>query len=294
MNKKTALTFLLSISLLVLDNSFLYADAYYGPQKIPLEKEEQKGIALTQKWQQGSKDSLQPFSGIEGEVSFVFGVQEPKVICAPIRITDITLQEGENISAIHLGDTARWNVDTTTEGIGPTEKTHILIKPLDSGLQTNMVIITDRRDYHISLKSTPKDYISKVSFIYPECEWKKALLQKKAKRLYRERKTIPETGEYLGNLDFNYVVYGKAAWKPIRVYNDGRKTIIQMPSWIEEKYAPVLLEIERDGSLVEDTKTRMVNYRLKGDRYIVDDVFDKAMLVEGVGRYQNKIIIERR
>ena len=37
----------------------------------------------------------------------------------------------------------------------------------------------------------------------------------------------------------------------------------------------------------------MINYRLQGDRYIVDAVFDKAILVAGVGSNQNRITITR-
>jgi type IV secretory pathway VirB9-like protein len=36
-----------------------------------------------------------------------------------------------------------------------------------------------------------------------------------------------------------------------------------------------------------------VNYRVRGDRYIVDLVFDKAVLISGVGRQQTKVTITR-
>jgi type IV secretion system protein VirB9 len=37
----------------------------------------------------------------------------------------------------------------------------------------------------------------------------------------------------------------------------------------------------------------MVNYRLQGDRYIVDTVFDKAILIAGVGGNQRRVTITR-
>lgn len=37
----------------------------------------------------------------------------------------------------------------------------------------------------------------------------------------------------------------------------------------------------------------MVNYRLQGDRYIVDALFDKAMLIAGVGSRQRRVTITR-
>ena len=40
---------------------------------------------------------------------------------------------------------------------------------------------------------------------------------------------------------FAYSVSGNAVWKPVRVYNDGQKTIIQMPKVMAQTEAPTLL-----------------------------------------------------
>jgi type IV secretion system protein VirB9 len=37
----------------------------------------------------------------------------------------------------------------------------------------------------------------------------------------------------------------------------------------------------------------MVNYRMQGDRYIVDRVLDHAELVSGVGSSQTRVVITR-
>jgi P-type conjugative transfer protein TrbG len=104
---------------------------------------------------------------------------------------------------------------------------------------------------------------------------------------------MPGTREYMGNLSFEYEVSGSAAWKPVRVYNDGRKTIIQMPSTMAQTEAPALLVVRKDGGVFTDDETVMVNYRVQGDRYIVDSVFDKAILIAGVGSSQDRVTIQR-
>ena len=38
----------------------------------------------------------------------------------------------------------------------------------------------------------------------------------------------------------------------------------------------------------------MVNYRVKGDTYIVDRLFDRAALLLGVGKHQEKVEITRQ
>jgi type IV secretory pathway VirB9-like protein len=68
----------------------------------------------------------------------------------------------------------------------------------------------------------------------------------------RQDKTIPQTGEYLGDLSFDYDVDGSVAWKPVRVYNDGRKTIIEMPKAMQQTESPSLLVVRKDGGLFTD------------------------------------------
>ncbi|MNG33350.1 Conjugal transfer protein [compost metagenome] len=57
--------------------------------------------------------------------------------------------------------------------------------------------------------------------------------------------------------------------------------------------APTLLVVRKDGGWFRDDETVMVNYRVQGDRYIVDTVFDKAILIAGVGKSQDRITILR-
>ena len=104
--------------------------------------------------------------------------------------------------------------------------------------------------------------------------------------------TFPETNEYLGNLNFNYRIQGNARFKPVRVYNNGIKTIIEMPREMSNREAPALLVLRKRGFFQKSEKV-MVNYRLQGCRYIIDNVFDKAVLVIGSGSSQEQITITR-
>jgi len=109
----------------------------------------------------------------------------------------------------------------------------------------------------------------------------------------KSSRTIPSTGEYLGDLDFLYSVSGEASWKPLRVYNDGKKTIIQMPTTFSQQEAPVLMVVRKEGGFFSKDTEVMVNYRLQHDRYIVDAVFDKAYLIAGVGSDQSRVTITK-
>ncbi len=75
--------------------------------------------------------------------------------------------------------------------------------------------------------------------------------------------------------------------RPVRVFDDGAKTFIQMPAELQHREAPVLLVVGNDG------KGEMTNYRVKDQTYIVDRLFDRANLVLGSGKKAQKVEISR-
>ncbi|MDP2117280.1 MAG: TrbG/VirB9 family P-type conjugative transfer protein, partial [Brevundimonas sp.] len=95
------------------------------------------------------------------EDAFVGGVQvftwSPgrvfEVWTAPLRVTTLTLAPGETLVAKAAGDTVRWQIGEAVSGEGAGQRTHVLLKPLERGLETNLVLTTNRRVYLIDLKS---------------------------------------------------------------------------------------------------------------------------------------------
>lgn len=224
----------------------------------------------------------------DGKIVFLFGSTLPSVVCSPLHVCDLELQPGETVMDIRLGDTMRWEATPSMSGSGANLTSHIIIKPHAVGLVTSLAIMTDRRVYHIQLKSRKQNWMPRIGFSYPneiKKEW--AAYYAKTKTI-QERKVIPETRESVDDLDFDYEVTGSAKWKPLRVYNNGVKTIIQMPKVMNQTEAPALL------ALGEGEKEQLVNYRLHGDRYIVDQIFDSAILIAGVGKSQSKVTIKRK
>ena len=257
---------------------------YFGGENPVLTPAEQKALKIARDWQARSATQLTPVPGPDGAIRFLHGAVQPSIVCAVMQVTDIELEPGEQINNISIGDSARWLVEPAVTGAGVAEVQHIVIKPMDVGLETSLMVTTNRRTYHFRLRSHRTQYMPKVSFIYPDTVQQRFMALRDRKEEERKEKTIPETQEYLGNLDFNYNLSGSAPWKPVRVYNDGVKTIIQMPP--KQTEAPSLLVLNGDEEV-------MVNYRLQGDRFIVDQLFDKAILIAGVGSKQTKITITR-
>lgn len=269
-------------------------DAYLGEQNPVLSPLEKQALAIGNQWRNpGKHHSVAPSQGKQGFIQFIFGASQPRVVCAVLQVCDIALQTGEQISGINMGDTARWLLEPAVTGRGAGEIQHVIVKPLAVNLNTNMVVTTDRRAYNIQLRSHRSEYMAQVSFVYPDEVFEKwQHLQQRAEKA-RNQQTLPETGEYLANLNFAYTVSGDAPWKPLRVFNDGTKTIIQMPETLSQTEAPTLLAIREKSGLFADDEQVLVNYRVQSNRFIVDGLPDKVILVAGVGSQQDKITIER-
>lgn len=269
------------------------ADQYFASKNVNLSKQERNALASSGKWRTAASVGIPPVAGPDGAIRYMFGTQQPSVVCAVLQICDIELQLGEQVNSIHLGDTARWHVEPAVTGSGASEVQHLIVKPLDVGLETSLLVTTNRRTYHFRLRSHRTEFMPRIAFSYPEettAKWQ-AIKQKETQE--RQERTIPQTGEYLGDLSFAYAIDGTVAWKPLRVYNNGIKTIIQMPAAMAQTEAPTLLVLRKDGGWFSEPDMVMVNYRLQGDRYIVDTVFDKAILIAGVGSGQDRVTITR-
>lgn len=252
-------------------------------QRKALNAKEQKAAELARQWIEAKS---MPVRKEDGKIVYLYGSTLPTVICAPLSVCDIELQEGEKIIGTPMiGDAARWEAKPALSGGALSQVSHVLIKPHENGLTTTMVVTTNRRTYHIKLVSSSKNWTPRVGFTYPDDIERQWQLYNAEATANSERKTLPETRENIDSLNFDYEVSGSANWKPVRVYNDGLKTYIQMPATMAQTEAPALLVLGSDG------EKQIVNYRLKKDRFIVDQIFSKAVLIAGVGGSQDKVTI---
>lgn len=270
----------------------ILSDKYFSVNTpAPLTQVDQKALKVARDY---NKSIAAPTSGFGGTVEFAFGNGQPTIVCAPLYVTDITLQVGETINALQMGDSVRWSLEPMMSGGPAGDRVHIIVKPKDVGLETNLIIGTNKRVYNLRLKSTRHQYLPAVSFSYPEVEMTKWHMANKAKMDKQERETIPETGERISNLDFEYAVKGNAVWKPLRVYNDRSKTYIDMPATIDAEEVPTILTLRDTGSVFSDEETEIINYRYQNGRFIIDGVPEKLILISGVGSEQQRITLTRK
>jgi type IV secretion system protein VirB9 len=263
-----------------------------GPN-VPLSRKERKGVAYGREWA-GNRDL--PARGADGGVVFVFGSTLPAVVCAPLYVCDLVLQEGESVNDINVGDAVRWQISPATQGTGESAITHIIIKPTDVGLSTNLVITTSRRAYTIKLVSHNDNWMPRVSFQYPEdarTQW--GLYRSQQERQREATAAQAEAAEDAGHVVFRYSLSGdEPSWRPVRVYASSTKTYIQFPRGIGSGDLPALVALANDGGLFTEPTKELVNYRFVNGRFEVDKVLERGALISGVGRDQVKVEIERQ
>jgi type IV secretion system protein TrbG len=206
-----------------------------------------------------------------------------RLYAAPEQVTDIVLQVGEVLNAISAGDTVRWVVGDTVSGTGAARQAHVLVKPTAPGLRTNLVIMTDRRSYHLSLESTERTAMSAISWAYPD-----SMLVTKHEPPQVEPAAPAVDSVPLGDLHFRYVISGdNPPWRPVRAFDDGHKVYIEFPARLDQGEAPPLFVIGPDGD------GQLVNYRVRGNHYIVDRLFAAAELRLGGQKAQQVVRISR-
>ncbi len=272
--------------------SLILAFCFGNSWALAPEVHNQAAIELAKEWQ---NKRIKPILSTEGMITYLYGVTAVTVITKLFHSTDIQLQAGETIEFIDAGDTVRWQIAPAYHGEGPNKTLHVFVKPTDVGLKTSLTVLTSKRAYRFSLASSKNQHMAIVGFQYPQhyqdivADLKIQHAMEKAKT---EKVTIPdpeanEKRMSIADLDFKYEIEGDDPdWKPIRVYNDGVKTIIELPEKAKYTNVPVL-------SVMDDSDEKaIVNYRLLNNRFVVDKLFAKAILVSGVGRNQTRVTIE--
>ena len=227
--------------------------------------------------------------GQNGALTYVFGDHIPRILCRPNHLTNIALQPGERVMTVHAGDTARWQISPAKSGPDGQETVHVIIKPLMPDIRTNLLVMTDRRTYNLDLLSSNGEFIPSIRFSYPDDvlnSWD-AFIAESRRRQDNELVLSDSYSLSPDDLNFDYEISTRnrnVPWKPVRVFDDGVKTYIEMPARYRSLEAPVLM-------FYEGKQLKLVNYRVNDRYYVVDRIMTtRAVLMAG----QSRVVIERR
>ena len=186
------------------------------------------------------------------------------IFTSPGHITDVRFEQGETILSIAAGDTKNFLIEHAVAVDSP----HLLIKPLHSGLSTNLTVLTDKRTYWFYLRSWKKTFMAGCQFHYPKDELKRKEII--------ERQSI---GKFqMDDLNFDYIIETDCSdcQKPLSVFADEKngKLHIIMSQIIRHSSLPALFALDNEGN------TTMINYRfVDGKKFVLDTLHTNTMLM---------------
>jgi type IV secretion system protein VirB9 len=161
----------------------------------------------------------------------------------------VELAPDEQVENVAVGDSAAWQVTANRRG------DRLFIKPLQSGVTTNMTVITNARVYAMDLlplsgPSTEMAYT--VRFRYPEAG----------------EDTAADDGDAEPVLAGRYRLSGARRLRPSRIGDDGRQTFIE---WPQDRPLPAVYAIGRDG------QETLVNGMMRDDVFVIDSVVQRLV-----------------
>jgi type IV secretion system protein VirB9 len=200
------------------------------------------------------------------------------ILTRPNAVTDIVLSPGEKVEALALGNTIQW---ITAKSPG-----NIFIKPNVPNVYTSGTLVTNKRIYELSFRSSPENgtWYQRVSWHTP-----KILLFKNNQAMTgynnsgnnTDLPAIPNSVSShnissesvpvnaISNIHFGYHISGDAPFKPVEVFNNKIFTWIKLPN--NNSVIPVFF-IKRNG------KYNITNYTVNGNYLVVHQVFKKGIL----------------
>ncbi|WP_155027574.1 TrbG/VirB9 family P-type conjugative transfer protein [Burkholderia pseudomallei] len=153
-----------------------------------------------------------------------------RVMTAPLKLTTIELERGETlISEPAMGDSVQWVLDT--DGAN-----HVYVKPTKPGLVNTLHLSTNKREYELTLVSSPLGglFYQNVRFNYPNSLMAKVRARGNATGDEQDADHGSQTdsgpiGVSPDKLNFEYTVSGTSSLKPETVFDDGTFIWIRMP-----------------------------------------------------------------
>lgn len=243
----------------------------------------------SKKWvSEGAADAL---IGTNGQVEYAYGQSRPTIVCAPLHLCTIQLLDGENITSMAIGDSVRWVVQQAKAGSKPV----VVVKPTQSGLNTNLTVMTDAgRVYYMTLQSHKTDYVPLVGFYDPQAlvmNFDKQASEARARQIQSEQDAtslqqsynrrvaalVPARNNDVTSLNFDWTCKADkegSKFLPTRAFSGDGHVYLQMPDSVKTGEAPVVFNVSTG-------ETELLNFRLSGDYYIVDGNPSKLQLVIG-------------
>jgi type IV secretion system protein VirB9 len=207
-----------------------------------------------------------------------------QVYAMPLRVTDIYLEPGEKlIEQPFCGDTTRWAIGGGVSKTAGVDSQHLYLKPSEEGLETTLIINTDRRIYHLIIKSFKDTFMLAVMWRYPggtgmgipqdflsenNEAGKGSGDKQKAEQASRQATFVVDPALISSDYTVSYPKGNPPQWLPTLVLDDGEKTYIVLPDTVIHHELPAVF----------GENGEIVNFRVKDNLVVIDRLVKKIQL----------------
>jgi len=196
-----------------------------------------------------------------------------EVYAQPLRACDIVLEAGENVlEAPFVSDSVRWQLGAGVSYQKGTPVQHIYVKPTESGIEASLIINTDRRVYHIILRSYKNVHMPITRWNYYTTTMPNSMIPNTTSKGTDSSPSGAPASPDPRFLSFNYRItysrFSKPQWLPKLVFDDGSKTYITFPESVLNRELPAIFENRKD----------VLNYRVIDNLIIIDQLIENITI----------------
>jgi len=191
-----------------------------------------------------------------------------EIYTQPLRASDIILEPGEQVlEPPFISDSVRWMLGAGVSYDQGNPVQHIYVKPAEASIEASLIINTNRRVYHLILRSYQSVFMPIVRWRYPAASMPNNYIpSSQSKENMAESNARPSADPRF--LSFNYrITYGlfkKPRWVPELVFDDGSKTYITFPESVLNRQLPAVFE----------NRKNVVNYRVIDNLIVIDKLIE--------------------
>ncbi len=178
--------------------------------------------------------------------------------------TVIAVPSGEVIQGVYLSDKTSWDLRVAGD------KRHVFVKPHSGGLFNTATMITDKHTYLLAMTSNTSGlWYQKVHWVMPSDDGSGGSFESYDKSAAGGDDGFGSSGAP----NFEYDISGKADFRPVSVYDNGKFTRFVMPKALQE--LPALFSLNAEGL------PEVVNYTIQGNALQVNRLMHGALLKLG-------------
>lgn len=206
-----------------------------------------------------------------------------EVVCNVQALCDIALVKNDTFVNWIMTKGAVWadSARKKTSYVDNDGRTHVVLQATDADSDNPVILIGAENQYHFTLVATNRKTINRYVFIEHNTNE------------YNSQNAIIDNGLELNfnnkKLSGEYLLYGdvKSVIRPASVFNDGKKTYIQMSNEINQTDLPTIYTLDDDGKL-----QTVAGVRYRKPYFVVDGVKPRYALIVGSSTSDNQLRVD--